>query len=418
MEKFPPKFIIRFTLVKKSVIIFVKYQSFSEVCMNICGIIAEYNPFHNGHKLHIEQTREKFGATHIVAVMSGNFTQRGDIAIADKYARAETALKNGVDLVIELPLPYALASAEQFARGAVFLLEALGCVDMLSFGSECGDIDLLSETAGAVLYAQQTEEFYSLMRRGDSFPTALQKTIEKNYEKEIMDALTTPNNTLAVEYLKALGELGSYITPVTIARSGAAHDDEKSSENIASASKIRRLILSGKGADEYLPEPFTAETADIRRLETAILAKLRTMSKSEIEKAPNVFIGLENRIYKAARVSRSLAELYLLTKTKRYTMARIRRIILSCFLGVRKSDLKGEPAYVHILGMNARGREILSAANLTIPADTSLKSLAEKGERERRQAHLEAEGGDLYALAFEKKHVCGLDYTAKPIILP
>lgn len=386
--------------------------------MKICGIIAEYNPFHNGHKLHIEETRERFGATHIVAVMSGNFTQRGDAAIADKYARAETALKNGVDLVVELPVSYALASAEQFARGAVYLLESLGCVDMLSFGSECGDIDLLTETAGAVLYAQQTEEFYALMRRGEAFPSALQKTIEKNYEKEIIDVLTTPNNTLAVEYLKALGELGSSISPVTIARSGAAHDSEEAFGNIASASKIRRLILSGKNADEFLPEPFTAETADIRRLETAILAKLRSMSKAEIEKAPNVLIGLENRIYKSARVSRSLAELYLLTKTKRYTMARIRRIILSCFLGVRKSDLRGEPAYIHILGMNGRGREILAAAELAIPADTSLKALAEKGERERRQAHLEAECGDLYALAFEKKRVCGLDFTAKPVILP
>ncbi len=386
--------------------------------MKICGIVAEYNPFHNGHKLHIEETRARFGATHIVAVMSGNFTQRGDIAIADKYARAEVALRNGVDLVVELPVPYALASAEQFARGAVFLLESLGCVDMLSFGSECGDIDLLTETAGAVLYAQQTEEFYSLMRRGEAFPSALQKTIEKNYEKEIIDVLTTPNNTLAVEYLKALGELGSSIAPVTIARSGAAHDGEESCGNIASASKIRRLILSGKNADEFLPEPFAAEAADIRRLETAILARLRSMSKAEIEKAPNVLIGLENRIYKSARVSRSLAELYLLTKTKRYTMARIRRIILSCFLGVRKSDLRGEPAYIHILGMNGRGREILAAAELAIPADASLKALAEKGERERRQARLEAECGDLYALAFEKKRVCGLDFTAKPVILP
>lgn len=389
-----------------------------EVRMKICGIVAEYNPFHNGHKLHIDETKEKFGATHIVAVMSGNFTQRGDAAITDKYKRAETALRNGVDLVIELPAAYALASAEQFARGAVFLLDALGCVDMMSFGSECGDIDLLQETAGAVLYCQQTEDFYALMRRGDSFPAALQKTIEKYYEKEIIDALTTPNNTLAVEYLKALGELGSSISPVTVARSGAGHDSHETCGNIASASKIRHIILNGKSADEFLPEPFSAETADIRRLETAILAKLRTMSKAEIEKAPNVLIGLENRIYKAAHVSRSLAELFLLTKTKRYTMARIRRIILSCFLGIRKTDLRGEPAYIHILGMNAKGREILSAANLKLPADTSLKALAAKGDRERRQAHLEAQCGDLYALAFHNKRVCGTDFTAKPVILP
>ena len=385
--------------------------------MKTCGIIAEYNPFHNGHKFQIEETKRRFGATHIVAVMSGNFTQRGDVAIYDKYKRAEIALKNGVDLVIELPVAYALASAEQFALGAFSLLNSLECVDMLSFGSECGDIELLHETAGAVIYAQNHDDFFRFMRGGDTFPVALQKTIEKYYESDIINTLTEPNNTLAVEYLKAMDELGCIFEPVTIGRTGAAHDGEETTENIASASKIRRMILSGEDVSAYVPELPEADVADIRRLETAILAKLRTMSCKEIEKAPNVLMGLENRIYKAARVSSNLAELYMLIKTKRYTLARIRRIVLACFLGIKKADLKNDPSYIRILGMNGKGREILAAADCKIPMDTSLKGLAAAGVVQKRQAGLEESAGNMYALAFEKNKPCGLDYTTKPIII-
>lgn len=386
--------------------------------MKTCGIIAEYNPFHNGHKFQIEETKKRFGATHIVAVMSGNFTQRGDVAIYDKYKRAQIALENGVDLAIELPVAYALASAEQFALGAVSLLHSLGCVDMLSFGSECGDIELLHETAGAVVYAQNHDDFFRYMRNGDTLPAALQKTIEKYYEDDIIRTLTEPNNTLAVEYLKAMDELGCSFKPVTIGRTGAEHDSDESSADIASASKIRRMILSGEDVSAFVPSLPEAETADIRRLETAILAKLRTMGCKDIEKAPNVLMGLENRIYKAARVSSNLAELYMLIKTKRYTMARIRRIVLSCFLGIKKADLKISPSYVRILGMNGRGREILSAADCKLPMDTSLKNLAAQGDKQRRQALLEESAGNMYALAFERNKPCGLDYTTKPVILP
>jgi len=387
--------------------------------MKICGIVAEYNPFHNGHKYHIEKTKELYGATHIAVVMSGNFTQRGDTAIFDKFRRTEIALKYGADLVIELPVAYALGSAEQFAMGAVSLLNSLGCVEMISFGSECGDVSLLEETAGAVIYAQQHDDFFARMRAGDSYPVALQKTIEKYYEEDIIDALTSPNNTLAVEYLKALSEYGSSIKPVTVKRVGTQHDSGRTSGYYASASHIRRSIISGEDIGAFVPElpaGFDTDHADIRSLETAILAKLRTMSPEEIEKAPNVLMGLENRIYKAARAATNLAELYMLIKTKRYTMSRIRRIIMAEFIGIKKSDLKGSPPYVRILGMNERGREILAAAECTLPMDTSLKALAEMGTKAARTAALEARAGDLYALALPKKRVCGLDYTAKPII--
>lgn len=387
--------------------------------MNVCGIICEYNPFHNGHKYHIEQTREKFGATHIVGIMSGNFTQRGDVAVIDKYKRAETALKNGVDLVIELPVVYALGSAEQFAQGAVYLLNALGCVDILSFGSECGNIKQLREAAGAVLYAQESEEFASYMKEGLSYPAALQKAIEKYYTDDVIDTLACPNNTLAVEYIKAIDNIASPIKPVTVQRHIAPHDSEiiNPQSNVLSASQLRKMIEAGEDISRYAPECDFSETASISNIETAILSKLRAMNKSALEKTPNVLLGLENRIYRAARVAGSLNELYFLIKTKRYTLARIRRIILSAFLGITKNDLQFSNSYVRILGMNGKGKEILAAAKCDIPVNTSLSQLEKTGDKAKKQARLEARCDDQYALAFDKKRPCGLDFTAKPIIL-
>ena len=386
--------------------------------MNVCGIICEYNPFHNGHKYHIQQTRENFGATHIVGVMSGNFTQRGDVAIVDKYKRTETALKNGIDLVIELPAAFALASAEQFAQGAVFLLNSLGCVNTLSFGSECGNINLLRETAGAVCYARESDDLTNCMKKGMSYPAALQKVIEKYYTEDIIETLATPNNTLAVEYIKALDELASPIKPVTVKRKSAGHDSEESVDHeIASASQLRKLLQSGKDISAYAPDCDFSNIALLSNIEVAILSKLRAMSRNEIEKTPNVLMGLENRIYKAARVSTNLNELLFLIKTKRYTLARIRRIVLSAYLGITKNDLKNNPSYVRILGMNSRGKEILAAANCTLPIDTSLAQLAKKNDVAAKQAKLEERCDNQYALALCNRQVCGIDYTAKPIIL-
>lgn len=385
--------------------------------MNICGIICEYNPFHNGHKYHIEETRKQFEATHIVAVMSGNFTQRGEVAIVDKYKRTQTALKNGVDLVIELPVAYSLSSAEQFAQGAVFLLNSLGCVNMLSFGSECGKIKLLRETAGAVYYAQESDEFSTYLKNGLSYPAALQKAIEKFYTDDVIETLATPNNTLAIEYIKAIDALASPIKPVTVKRYKANHDSETADPSeIVSASQLRKMIKE-KDISEFAPECDFSNTASLSNIETAILSKLRSMPKSMIEKTPNVLMGLENRIYKAVQVSTSLDELYFLIKTKRYTLARIRRIILSAFLGITKSDLKINPSYVRILGMNDRGKEILSEAKCDLPINTSLAQLAKTSDNAKKQAKLEERCDNQYALALEKKLVCGLDYTAKPVIL-
>ncbi|MCL1789549.1 MAG: nucleotidyltransferase family protein [Oscillospiraceae bacterium] len=372
--------------------------------MKTAAIVAEYNPFHDGHKYHIEQTRKLTGATHVVVVMSGNFTQRGDLAIIPKHKRAKSAIQNGADLVIELPVAFALSSAEQFAAGAVTLLNALGTVDILSFGSECGNIDLIQEAAGAVVYAQTTDSFLNAMNNGKTYPAALQSAVEEYYTDDVVDVLTHPNNTLAVEYIKALNESGASAKPFTIKRKGAGHDEIcEENSGFISASQIRTNMLMSENAGDY---------ADINRLETAILAKLRMMNVKEIRKTPNINGGLENRIFKAVRGARNLSELHFLSKTKRYTLARIRRAVLCCFLGITSGDVRLKPQYVRILAMNNRGREILGK-NCKLPVNSSLAALMKTDENAKRQALLEDRCTNIYALAFEKNQICGKEFTTQ-----
>lgn len=385
--------------------------------MKTAAVICEYNPFHNGHKYHLEQTRKQYGATHIVCVMSGNFTQRGDVAIADKYSRARAALYGGADLVVELPTPFALSSAEHFAMGACRIADALGCVDMLSFGSECGDISVLEEAAGAVHYATECEEFFDAMRKGESYPLALKKTVELYYTPDVVKTLTEPNNTLAVEYIRALDKLGGIIKPVTVMRSGAAHDSDEGSDTVVSAFKLRKMLSGGNDVSAYTDFTDYGCFAHIENIETAILAKLRTMSKSEFERLPNGTGGMDSRIYKAVRTATSLPQLMLMIKSKNFTMARIRRLILCAFLGITGNDLKNPPAYVRILGMNDKGKEILAAGEHKLPVDTSLAALAKTGPEAAHFAKLEERAGNLYALALDKRQPCGTEFTSKPVII-
>lgn len=386
--------------------------------MKTAAVICEYNPFHYGHKFQLEQTRA-LGATHIVSVMSGDFTQRGDAAVCDKFVRAKTALENGADLVLELPVRYSLCAAEGFARGAVGIISALGCVDMLSFGSESGDIASLREAAGAVEYAVHSDFFQLLMTNGKSYPAALAEAVNKFYTPDVYETISSPNNTLAVEYIKALDDIGSAIEPVTVQREGAQHDSAETAGNFASASAIRKLILSGEDYSAFAPD-IDSPAADLRRLEPAILAKLRMMKPEDFEQVYDAAQGLGERLYKAVRRAGSLEELYFLTKTKRYTLARIRRAVLCAFLGVEKKMLREKDAYIRILGMNSRGREILSAAKsagCTLPLDTSLKALMDTSREAHRQGAFQSRCRDIWALALEKPLPCGSDFTAKPSII-
>ncbi len=383
--------------------------------MKTAAVICEYNPFHNGHKYQLEQTRAA-GATHIVAVMSGNFTQRGDVAVFDKYARARTALENGVDLVLELPTKYSLSSAEGFAAGAVGIITALGCVDMLSFGSESGDIAALKEASAAGEYAVHTDKFFNLMRSGKSYPAALAEAVREYYTDDVYETLSAPNNTLAVEYLNALDNCGSRIEPFTVPRTGAGHDSAEENGGFASASLIRKKILAGEDWSQLSPAE-NSPRADVKNLERAILARLREMRPDDFLRLYDGANGLAERLYKSVRKACTLDELYILTKTKRYTLARIRRAVMCGFLGLYKEQLNVPNAYIHILGMNARGREILAKADCPLPIDASLKALSAASREAHRQACFEERCGDLYSLAFEKPRRCGYEFTAKPVII-
>lgn len=385
--------------------------------MKTAAIICEYNPFHYGHKRLIDKTREA-GASHIVSVMSGNFVQRGDTAIYDKFARARTALENGVDLVIELPERVSLTSAEGFARGAVDLISALGCVDMLSFGSECGDLAALREASGAIEYCLHTDFFSEKIKRGKSYPAALNAALLEFYTPDVADVISSPNNTLAIEYLSALDNAGSHIEPFTAMRIGAPHDSDSDElrEDLISGSQIRKMILGGQDCSRYAPA-VSGQTADITRLERAILMKLRTMSSYDLEEIFDGANGLGTRLYKAVRNSKSLSELYFLTKTKRYTLARIRRAVMCAFLGITRDLSLEKSAYIRILGMNSRGKEILAAANCALPIDTSLKALSKSSHAAARQASLTARCTDIWQLTLEAPGRCGTDFTTAPIIL-
>ncbi|MBR3267254.1 MAG: nucleotidyltransferase family protein [Oscillospiraceae bacterium] len=390
--------------------------------MKISGIICEYNPFHNGHLYHVEQTR-KHGATHIVAIMSGNFVQRGDVAVINKFERAKAAVRCGVDLVIELPVAYCLSAAETYAMGAMYILKGLGCVDELSFGSECGDLGLLSAAVKATYACAKRPELDDLMKLGNSYPKALQILIRQTYGDEIGLLFSSPNNVLAIEYLKAMVAVKLKIQPFTVKRN-SSHDSTVPAGKIASASLIRQLMESQSGDfDELVPDTSadaisacaaTGMTARFENLERALLYKLRTSSAEEIANLPEVGQGLENKIL-SARNETSLESLLLNIKSKRYPMARLRRILLNLLIGITPEDTKNPPPYGRILALNERGRDILTAAKnagTALPYATSLAKLAELNETCRACSDLEARATAIYGIAQRSISPADADYKA------
>lgn len=359
--------------------------------MKIAGIIAEYNPFHNGHAYQIRATREA-GATHIVCVMSGNCVQRGDIAVTDKHFRARAAVQNGADLVIELPVPYSLGTAPDFSRAGIEILNRLGCIDILSFGSECGDVNKLIFAANAV-DSLSDKDIKQKMSEGMTYPSAIASLVRD----ECSEILNGANNTLAIEYIRALG--GTNIEPFTVKRT-SAHDSPDTVGEFASASHIRELLLSGDDALRFMPEAVPANMiSSVKSVEKAILYCLAMMTKDELSSVPYAD-GLETRLYDASRTAPTLEALYDGVKTKNITHARARRAVMLAALGVQKTDLCEIP-YARVLAMNNRGAEILALCKKTasIPISASLSELSKLGDSAARFALLDERSSRLRSLA-------------------
>ncbi|MBE6765908.1 MAG: nucleotidyltransferase family protein [Ruminococcaceae bacterium] len=377
------------------------------------AIAAEYNPFHNGHAYHISKTRELYGATHIVAIMSGCFVQRGDCACLRPHTRAQMAIASGADLVIQLPLPWALAPAERFARGAVHLADALGCVRLLSFGSESGDIDSLSLVAELSDKEETLDDLHKNLSRGMSYPAARQAALS-SVAPQLSELIASPNDTLGIEYIRALKSFGSSIEPVCVKREGDRHDGNQPVDSYASASFLRNILQSVE-LNRYIPhKSLQLMTADLQaqkapfllsRLESAMLYRLRTMSKEEIASLPDLSEGLENRIYKAIRENCSISDIISAIKTKRYTHSRIRRILLSALLGINRTHCEGMPPYIRIMAMNKKGRELLSQPNL--PVISRISDFEKLDDKCREIFELELKASDIFALAAPTPMECG-----------
>lgn len=401
--------------------------------MKICGIIAEYNPFHAGHAYHIRATKELLGPeTAILCVMSGNFVQRGEAAILEKYRRARAAARSGADLVLELPLSAALSSAEGFARGGVGLLAALGCVTHLSFGSESGDLTLLRETARLLQSEALIPGLRAGLRDGLSYAAARQQAL-RAFSPARAALLDDPNNTLGIEYLCALRALGSAIEPVTVARRGAAHDaPELAVGAYPSASALRARIRAG-GASAYLPylpaasaeELFTAlnegeAPAALQNCETALLAHFRRFDPEQLLAYTDGDEGLASRLHQAIRTQTDFDGICAAAQTRCYPLARIRRALLRLYLSL-DSACPPEPQYARVLAVGPRGREILRAAESSgLPL--LVKPAHERRLPEQMQPALRRDelSDDLYALMQPNRalHAAGARFRRTPYVSP
>jgi predicted nucleotidyltransferase len=334
--------------------------------MRTIGIIAEYDPFHSGHAHQIRALRRAFGpGCAVVCAMSGNFVQRGNAALADKWTRARLALEGGADLILELPTPWAVSSAEPFARGGVALLTAAGVVDTLSFGSEAGDLAPLRQAAQALSSPAFREALRRGLDQGLSFAVARQQAL-RSLLGDGADAVRHPNNNLGVAYLRAIQDLGSPLAPHTIPRLGAGHDDgTQSTGPHVSASYLRAQILSGSASSlaPYLSPAHQAalaeDPASLTFCTRGVLARLRALSPQDLRPLPDSGEGLENKLLAAAQEAGSLEALYALAKSKRYPHARIRRLVLWAFLGLQGDPRTALPPYLRVLGFSPRGQEVL-----------------------------------------------------------
>lgn len=347
--------------------------------MNTAFIIAEYNPFHNGHLYHIEQTRKALSPDYVAAVMSGNFVQRGDIAICDKYLRAEAAVRCGADLVVELPVKYAVSNASRFARGAVETICFFGVEGTVSFGASASLAEL-EKASQALSDTDVLSRIKELSRRaGKTFPAAFDAVLRSGGQEDIAVLFKDPNNILAIEYLRNIQNTDSLQAFAVRREEAYAHDSSAPSDHFASAACLREMIYKSYNDNmelyklnniiDFVPKPTIdllnnafsdgVFPVDRNKYDTAAYSRLLNMTANDFRKIDNVNQGLENRITEAIKNNSSPFDAICDIKSKRHTMARLRQIITAAVLGVTKEDVVSSPSYIRVLAFNEKGRELL-----------------------------------------------------------
>lgn len=396
----------------------------------ITGLITEYNPFHNGHKYHLNKALEDTQYTGVVCVMSGNFMQRGIPAIIDKWKRAEMAVKNGVDLVLELPLVYSISSAESFAFGGVSLLNSLGVVDNLYFGSEEGDIEKLENVAKILV--EEPYEYKTFLKEyldtGLPFHSSREKALSKYLGYDISNIISNSNNILGIEYIKALKKLKSNIKPMTLKRQGSNYNDKNLNSDFSSATSIRKHLKkhSLECLKDFLPEPsfeilsnlsgsnypFIFEDDMFKYIKYKLL-----ISNNSLSNLPDISEGLDNKILKEILSCSSLDELILKVKSKRYTYTRISRILAQSFLNLEEYTLsnitKTPVPYARVLAFNSNGRDILKQ----IKANSSIKIITKMPQHDLcDMLKIDIIGTKAYSILNNKINPMD-DYLKSPIII-
>ncbi len=409
--------------------------------MKLTGIIAEYNPFHNGHALHVDKARQLTNCTHVVAVMSGQFVQRGEAAVFDKWSRAEMAVSSGIDLVIELPFAFAVRSAQYFAAGGIRLLAALG-TDCLCFGAEQANLTMLSAAANAFEQPATAELFRSGIEQGLPYAKALSNAVAAQTGLPA-DFLMTPNNILAIEYLRSINRWAPQIIPAAITREQAPYHQQVISGTIASATAIRKALLTRKALDEKitaaLPKCSLSMLQKLMEHQKGpvesyffgdmLLAKLRTISLRELEEIPEIAEGLHHKIHASALQAIDLEMLFSLVKSKRYTRTRLQRIAVHALLGTTKNDLArfdaAGPLYARVLAFNSKGQEILRHIKQhgNLPLITKTTKYLDSHLRNtvnlsplQKMLTFDTLASDLYALGYPNPafRAGGLDFLRSP----
>jgi len=406
----------------------------------VLGIIAEYNPFHNGHLYHLEESKQRSGCNYSICVITGNFAQRGGTSLVNKWTKTEMALAGGVDLVLELPTIYSVSSAENFAEGAVKVLNTTGIVTNIAFGMEANDLSSLNNIAN-VLY-QEPREYITMLNhelsRGNSFPKARESALMLylNDIKRYANILSSPNNILAIEYLKALKKTKSDMMPIGIQRKKVYYNDDKIVDDFASASAIRKLVQLQQFDDIRRVMPRECYMLlreemkrgnlvfDLRKYETIILYNLRKMTIREIANIPDVSEGLEYSIKEAAENCNTIRDFVDMVKSKRYTQTRIQRILVYALLEIDRKmmDMSRKiTPYLRVLGCNDKGKELLSEIVRRDPKTnliTSVKKFLDSKPNKQlgQMLAIDLFASDTYTLGYEYESRANLDYT-NPLIV-